>query len=92
MAGHPLEPGRAGENITITGLQWADVRAGVRLRVGEVLCEVSAYTLPCTTNRRWFINGDFNVMHHERGPVSRVYATVLEPGRIGTGDAAVLEP
>jgi MOSC domain-containing protein YiiM len=90
--GHPLEPGRAGENITITGLSWPDVRAGVRLLVGQVLCEVSAYTLPCRTNKRWFIDGDFNVMHHERGPVSRVYATVLEPGRIAAGDAAVLEP
>jgi MOSC domain-containing protein YiiM len=91
-AGHPLEPGRAGENITISGLPWAEVRAGVRLRIGEVLCEVSAYTLPCTSNARWFIDGDFNVMHHDRGPVSRVYATVLEPGRIATGDSAVLEP
>lgn len=90
--GHSLEPGRAGENITISGLPWAEVRAGVRLRVGDVLCEVSAYTLPCTTNKPWFVNGDFNVMHHERGPVSRVYATVLEPGRITVGDAAVLEP
>ncbi len=90
--GHPLEPGRAGENITISGLPWAEVRAGVRMRIGEVLCEVSAFALPCTSNKRWFINGDFNVMHHERGPVSRVYATVLEPGRIATGDAAVLEP
>jgi MOSC domain-containing protein YiiM len=91
-AGHPLEPGRAGENITIRGLPWADVRAGVRLRAGEVLCEVSAYVLPCNTNKPWFINGDFNVMHHERGPVSRVYATVLEPGVIHTGDPAILEP
>jgi MOSC domain-containing protein YiiM len=91
-AGHPLAPGRAGENITITGLPWADVRAGVRLRVGEVLCEVSAYTLPCATNKAWFIDGDFSVMHHERGPVSRVYATVLEPGGISTGDPAILEP
>ncbi len=90
--GHPLEPGRAGENITISGLPWAEVRAGVRMRIGEVLCEVSAFALPCTSNKRWFINGDFNVMHHERGPVSRVYATVLEPGRVATGDAAVLEP
>ncbi len=91
-AGHPLEPGRAGENITVSGLPWAEVRAGVRLRIGEVLCEVSAYTLPCKSNSRWFIDGDFNVMHHERGPVSRVYATVLEPGRVATGDPAVLEP
>jgi MOSC domain-containing protein YiiM len=90
--GHPLAPGRAGENITISGLPWADVRAGVRLRVGEVLCEVSCFTLPCRTNSRWFINGDFHVMHHDRGPVSRVYATVLEPGVIRVGDPAILEP
>jgi hypothetical protein len=91
-AGHPLAPGRAGENITVSGLPWADVRAGVRLRVGEVLCEVSAYALPCASNKPWFIDGDFRVMHHDRGPVSRVYATVLEPGVITVGDAAILEP
>ena len=91
-AGHPLAAGLAGENITVAGLPWADVRAGVRIRVGEVLCEVSAYTLPCNSNKRWFIDGDFTVMHYERGPVSRVYATVLEPGRITVGDAAILEP
>jgi MOSC domain-containing protein YiiM len=90
--GHPLAPGRAGENITIRGLPWAEVRAGVRLRIGEVLCEVSCYALPCSSNKPWFIDGDFTVMHHERGPVSRVYATVLEPGGIRTGDAAILEP
>jgi MOSC domain-containing protein YiiM len=91
-AGHPLAPGRAGENITINGLSWADVRAGVRLRVGDVLCEVSCFALPCNTNRPWFIDGDFSVMHHTRGPVSRVYATVLEPGAVRTGDPAILEP
>jgi MOSC domain-containing protein YiiM len=91
-AGHPIAPGLAGENITVGGLPWPDVRAGVRLRVGDVLCEVSCYALPCASNKPWFIDGDFRVMHHERGPVSRVYATVLEPGGIGVGDAAVLEP
>jgi MOSC domain-containing protein YiiM len=91
-AGHPLAPGRAGENITVSGLPWAEVRAGVRLRVGDVLCEVSAYALPCASNTEWFIDGDFRVMHHERGPVSRVYATVLEPGVIAVGDPAILEP
>ncbi len=91
-AGHPVAPGRAGENITVSGLPWADVRAGVQLRFGDVLCEVSAYALPCASNKPWFIDGDFRVMHHDRGPVSRVYATVLEPGRIRVGDAAILEP
>ena len=91
-AGHPLAPGRAGENITISGLPWHEVRAGVRLRIGDVLTEVSAYALPCRTNKPWFLNGDYKVMHHDRGPVSRVYATVLEPGAISVGDAAILEP
>ncbi len=91
-AGHNIAPGRAGENITISGLPWPDVRAGVRLRIGEVLCEVSCYALPCASNKPWFIDGDFSVMHHERGPVSRVYATVLEPGRVTVGDGAILEP
>jgi MOSC domain-containing protein YiiM len=90
--GHPIAPGRAGENITVRGLPWTDVRAGVRLRLGEVLAEVSVFALPCASNAPWFLRRDFGRMHHERGPVSRVYASVVEPGRIATGDAAVLEP
>ncbi len=90
--GHPIEPGFAGENITLSGLPWGDVRAGVRLRIGDVLCEVSAYALPCATNKAFFIDGAFEAMHHSRGPVSRMYATVLEPGAIAVGDRATLEP
>jgi MOSC domain-containing protein YiiM len=90
--GHPIAPGLAGENITVRGLQWPDVRPGVRLQVGAVLCEISSYAIPCFQNTDWFLDGDFALMHHDRGPVSRVYATVLTPGRITTGDAAILEP
>jgi MOSC domain-containing protein YiiM len=90
--GHPIAPGRAGENVTIRGLPWADVRAGVRLQMGEVLADVSVFALPCTTNAGWFLGRDFNRMHHERGPVSRVYASVRRGGRIATGDVVVLEP
>lgn len=90
--GHPIAPGSAGENVTVSGLDWATVRPGVRLRLGSVLCEVSAWALPCKHNRAWFSDGDFNRMHHDRGPVSRAYATVLEPGAIATGDPAILNP
>ncbi len=90
--GHPLEPGFAGENVTLEGLDWSDVRPGVRIQIGEVLCEVTAYALPCFQNKPFFLNGDFEVMHHERGPVSRVYATVLQTGSMRTDDSAVLEP
>jgi MOSC domain-containing protein YiiM len=90
--GHPITRGSAGENITVRGLNWADVRPGVRLRVGTVLADVQAYAIPCRHNAQWFSDGDFNRMSSQRGPVSRVYATVREPGRITTGDEVVLEP
>lgn len=90
--GHPITRGSAGENITVEGLNWADVRPGVRLRIGTVLADVQAYATPCRHNAQWFSDGDFNRMSIDRGAVSRVYATVREPGRIAAGDVITLEP
>lgn len=84
--GHPIAPGSAGENVTIAGIDWALVRPGVVLEFGSVRCEVSSFSVPCRQNARWFRNGEFGVIHRDRGPVSRVYATVLEPGGVATGD------
>ena len=91
-AGHPIFAGAAGENVTVAGLPWADVRPGVDLALGEVRCTVWAYALPCFQNKAWFSDGDFMHMHHDRGPVSRVYAMVTRPGRIRNDDAVILEP
>jgi MOSC domain-containing protein YiiM len=90
--GHPIAPGLAGENVSLTGLPWPRVRPGARLRLGDVLAEVSSYAVPCSKNARWFTGGRFDVIHHDKGPYSRVYATVLEPGRITEGDPVLLEP
>ena len=90
--GHPIGRGSVGENITVSGLPWENVRPGVVLRIGSVLAHVQAYAEPCATNKAFFLDGEFNRMNARRGPVSRVYATVLEPGRVAEGDAAVLEP
>lgn len=91
-AGNDLFPGAAGENLTLTGLPWDRVVPGAQLQIGTVRCELSAYALPCKKNARWFAGGDFDAMHHRHGAVSRVYATVLEPGTVRPGDAAILEP
>ena len=90
--GHPIGRGSVGENITVAGLDWSHVRPGVLLQIGGVLAHVQAYAEPCNTNARFFIGGDFNRMNAKVGPVSRVYATVLQPGHIATGDPVVLEP
>lgn len=89
-AGHPIGTGSAGENLSLTGVRWADVRPGVRMRIGTVVAEMTAWAIPCRHNAPWFSDGDFNHMSHERGPVSRIYATVIEPGRVATGDRVEL--
>ena len=90
--GHPVFPGAAGENVSVRGLDWAAVRPGVRLRLGSVLAEVTVPALPCAKNARWFVDGDFNRMHHERDrAVTRWYALVIEPGTVATGAPVVVE-
>jgi MOSC domain-containing protein YiiM len=88
--GHPIAPGLAGENVTLTGLPWERVQPGVLLRVGDVLLEVSTHTVPCSKNADWFLGGRFDAMHHRNGPRSRMYGLVLEPGGISVGDPALL--
>jgi MOSC domain-containing protein YiiM len=90
--GHPIQYGSAGENLTLRGIPWETVRAGAQLRLGTALAECTLFALPCKKNGRWFAAGEFNRMHHERGPWSRIYARVLEPGEVHPGDVAILEP
>ncbi len=91
--GHPIAPGLAGENITVSGIDWATIRPGVQMRIGEALAEVSAYATPCKKNAAWFTDRYFNRMDHERHPGwSRAYAWVREPGTIRQGDEVIVEP
>jgi MOSC domain-containing protein YiiM len=90
--GHPIASGSAGENLTLSGIDWSGIRPGMVLQVGEVLCEISSYTMPCTKIAKWFTDGDFRRIDYRRGASSRLYATVLIPGRIATGDQVIVEP
>ncbi len=90
--GHPIYAGAAGENVTVSGLAWSDVRPGVRLAVGSVVCEVTSFATPCRHQAQWFTDGDYSRIHEDRGRIPRAYATVVQPGRITTGDPVILEP
>jgi MOSC domain-containing protein YiiM len=92
--GHPIEPGAAGENISVTGLDWATLRPGVRLGIGaDVVVELTAYSTPCSKNAKWFADRDFNRINHDRRRgSSRIYASVLRDGAVHPGDAVVVEP
>ncbi|MFN3258046.1 MAG: MOSC domain-containing protein [Ilumatobacter sp.] len=92
-AGHPLEPGRAGENVTIAGVDWSTLRGGTIIDIGDVRCQLSAPATPCKKNAPWFLDGDFMVMDHDRHPgTSRWYASVLRPGTITTGAPVTVSP
>lgn len=91
--GHPIQPGSAGENLTLAGLDWSTIGPGTLLRTGGALLEVTNPTTPCYKNARWFIGGNFNRMHHAKHPGwSRMNARVLEESWVRTADSVQVIP
>jgi MOSC domain-containing protein YiiM len=89
--GHPVNPGALGENVTICGLPWDEVRPGARLRIGEVETEVTNFTAPCRKIAGGFVDGEFTRVGQQVNPGwSRVYVRVLSEGMIAVGDPVVL--
>jgi MOSC domain-containing protein YiiM len=86
--GHPIEPGTIGENITLAGLDSAELSPGDRLSLGdEVKIELTRYTSPCKTIAASFVDGDFARALQDRHPGdSRLYARVVQGGRVRQGD------
>lgn len=86
--GHPIEPGYAGENITVAGLDWTLVVPGITLLFGDsVIAPVTFDATPCAKNAAWFTERDFRRMSHERHPGwSRMYTSVTAGGTIRVGD------
>jgi MOSC domain-containing protein YiiM len=91
--GHPIKPGACGENITLGGVDWSELKPGCRLSVGEtVQLEIVSYTAPCKHNARWFLDGNFTRISQKKHPGwSRVYARVLAEGPVRVGDAVHIE-
>jgi MOSC domain-containing protein YiiM len=91
--GHPISAGAAGENITVTGIDWTTIRSGIRLAIGDALVEVSGYATPCAKNARWFRDREFARIDHANHPgSSRAYAWVLEGGTVEPGAPVIVEP
>lgn len=86
--GHPIAIGATGENLTISGLDWAQLVPGVRLQVGaELLLEIASYTTPCRTIGRSFRLRRYGRISQKKYPgQSRLYARVLRGGTIARGD------
>lgn len=85
--GHRVEPGSLGENLTLEGIDLAALAPGDRLRVGEVLIELTRHTTPCANIAPFFQDEEIERVAQPRNPGwSRFYARVLEGGTIRPGD------
>jgi len=85
--GHPIEPGAAGENLTVSGLDWPALTPGRELRVGPVHLRITKYASPCENIRRSFVGEDFTRISQKLHPGwSRLYARVLTGGIVRPGD------
>ena len=90
--GHSIVPGSAGENVTVSGIDWAAVLPGSELRLGDhVRLEITRYTTPCVNIAGSFIGGKFaRILQDQHPGESRVYARVLSGGLVQEGDAVTL--
>jgi MOSC domain-containing protein YiiM len=57
--GHPIYPGSTGENVTIAGIEWATLRAGTRLQLGDVIVDLTRVADPCKLIAASFIDRKF---------------------------------
>jgi MOSC domain-containing protein YiiM len=90
--GHPVRAGVLGENVTILGLPWEEVRPGARVRIGAVEAEVTAFASPCQKIAGGFLDGQFTRVGQRVNPGwSRVYVRVLSEGSIAVGDPVQLD-
>jgi MOSC domain-containing protein YiiM len=92
-AGHPVERGSLGENVTISGLPWERVRPGGRVRLGAVEAEVTGFASPCRNIAYAFADENFVRIGEKVNPGwSRVYVRILVEGELAVGDPVVLVP
>jgi MOSC domain-containing protein YiiM len=90
---HPIFPGAIGENLTLSGVAWELMVPGARLRLGgTVVLELTRYTTPCNNLVPYFVDGDYSRVAQKRYPGwSRLYARVLQVGRLQVGDRVFLD-
>ncbi len=85
--GHPIQPGSTGENVTLQGLDWAMLKPGDRLMLGdEVEIQITSYVAPCKNIGESFRGGEFTRISQKLHPGdARLYARVLREGHVAAG-------
>jgi MOSC domain-containing protein YiiM len=93
--GHPIAAGAAGENLTVSGVEWSRVVPGTRMRIGGaggVVLAITKYTSPCEKISGYFVDGAIARVSQKQNPGwSRVCARVVAGGLVRVGDLVNIE-
>ncbi len=95
--GHAAFPGAYGENLTLLGIDWAALRPGDRLALGDPqdggLLELTQQAAPCQTIGHWFVGRRIARISPRTHPDdARWYARVLREGPVWPGQPVQVVP
>lgn len=99
--GFPVFPGALGENVTTEGINFANLRYGDQLQLGEAIIEITKRRTPCDTLSVYgqgIQKAIFDAKAKANDPTSPhwghagFYAKVLKPGIIRPHDIITVEP
>jgi MOSC domain-containing protein YiiM len=89
--GHPIAVGSTGENLTVSGVDWAVLGPGTTLQIGDVRLLITRYATPCGKVAGSFLERYFRRIDQAAHPgFSRLCARVLAAGVIRPGDTVTL--
>lgn len=88
--GRPVDPGSFGDNLTLRGLPEAHLMIGSRVRLPELLLEVTAPRIPCNILAQRMEDPAF-VKAFIAAERPGIYCRVIEAGRVQAGDRFRLE-
>jgi MOSC domain-containing protein YiiM len=89
--GREVAPGTFGENLTITDLESTRLNIGDRLRIGDVVLEVTAPRIPCVTLATRMGDPAF-VKRFRNAERPGLYCRVIQVGAVQVGQPVALEP
>lgn len=90
--GFPVVPGSLGENLTISGIDFRQLRPGMRLRAGDAVIELTKMRRPCSQLEIYNAGEQGRIQKDLLAVVARggFYASVLQAGAIRPGDPIAL--
>lgn len=90
--GFPVVPGSLGENLTVSGIDFRQLRPGMRLRAGDAVIELTKVRRPCDQLEVYNAGARGRIQKAVLAVAARsgYYASVVQPGAIRPGDPIAL--